>query len=44
MASAHALYEEALSMKRHHFARLETYPIAKMTDTPEIKVVLIHDP
>ena len=21
-----------------------TYPIAKMTDTPEIKVVLIHDP
>ena len=45
MGISHALYEEAMFDESGITSRdWNTYPIAKMTDTPEIKVVLIHDP
>ena len=45
MGISHALYEEAMFDESGVTSRdWNTYPIAKMTDTPEIKVVLINDP
>ena len=45
MGISHALYEEAMFDESGITSRdWNTYPIAKMTDTPEIKVVLIHNP
>lgn len=45
MGISHALYEESMFDESGVTSRdWNTYPIAKMTDTPEIKVVLIHDP
>jgi nicotinate dehydrogenase subunit B len=45
MGISHALYEEAMFDESGVTSRdWNTYPIAKMTDTPEIKVVLIHNP
>jgi len=45
MGISHALYEEAMFDESSVTSRdWNTYPIAKMTDTPEIKVVLINDP
>jgi CO/xanthine dehydrogenase Mo-binding subunit len=45
MGISHALYEEAIFDESGITSRdWNTYPIAKMTDTPEIKVVLIHNP
>ena len=45
MGISHALYEEAMFDESGITSRdWNTYPIAKMTDAPEIKVVLIHDP
>ena len=44
MGISHALYEEAMFDESGITSRdWSTYPIAKMTDAPEIKVVLIHD-
>ena len=44
MGISHALYEEAMFDESGITSRdWNTYPIAKMTDTPEMKVVLIHD-
>ncbi len=44
MGISHALYEEAMFDESGITSRdWSSYPIAKMTDTPEIKVVLIHD-
>jgi nicotinate dehydrogenase subunit B len=45
MGISHALYEEAMFDEGSVTSRdWNTYPIAKMTDTPEIKVVLINNP
>src|SRR5271165_4194254 len=45
MGISHALYEEAMFDESGVTSRdWNTYPIAKMTDTPEFKVVLIHNP
>ena len=45
MGISHALYEEAMFDESGITSRdWNTYPIAKMTDTPEIKVVLTHNP
>lgn len=45
MGISHALYEEAMFDESGVTSRdWYTYPIAKMTDVPEIKVVLIHNP
>jgi CO/xanthine dehydrogenase Mo-binding subunit len=45
MGISHALYEEAMFDESGITSRdWNTYPIAKMTDTPEFKVVLIHNP
>jgi CO/xanthine dehydrogenase Mo-binding subunit len=45
MGISHALYEEAMFDESEITSRdWNTYPIAKMTDVPEIKVVLIHNP
>jgi len=45
MGISHALYEEAMFDESGITSRdWNTYPIAKMTDTPEIKVVLINNP
>jgi CO/xanthine dehydrogenase Mo-binding subunit len=45
MGISHALYEEAMFDESGVTSRdWSTYPIAKMTDTPEIKVVLINNP
>jgi len=45
MGISHALYEEAMFDESGVTSRdWNTYPIAKMTDVPEIKVVLIHNP
>lgn len=44
MGISHALYEEAMFDESGVTSRdWYTYPIAKMTDVPEIKVVLIHN-
>jgi CO/xanthine dehydrogenase Mo-binding subunit len=45
MGISHALYEEAMFDESGITSRdWNTYPIAKMTDTPALKVVLIHNP
>jgi len=45
MGISHALYEEAMFDEGSVTSRdWNTYPIAKMTDTPEIKAVLINNP
>jgi CO/xanthine dehydrogenase Mo-binding subunit len=45
MGISHALYEESMFDESGVTSRdWNTYPIAKMTDTPEIKVVLINNP
>jgi CO/xanthine dehydrogenase Mo-binding subunit len=45
MGISHALYEEAMFNESGVTSRdWNTYPIAKMTDTPEIKVILINNP
>lgn len=45
MGISHALYEEAMFDESGITSRdWYTYPVAKMTDVPEIKVVLIHNP
>jgi nicotinate dehydrogenase subunit B len=45
MGISHALYEEAMFDESGITSRdWNTYPIAKMTDAPEIKVVLINNP
>jgi len=45
MGISHALYEETMFDESGVTSRdWSSYPIAKMTDTPEIKVVLIHNP
>jgi len=45
MGISHALYEEAMFDESGITSRdWNTYPIAKMADTPEIKVVLINNP
>lgn len=44
MGISHTLYEEAMFDESGITSRdWNTYPIAKMTDIPEIKVILIHD-
>jgi CO/xanthine dehydrogenase Mo-binding subunit len=45
MGISHALYEEAMFDESGITSRdWTTYPIAKMSDTPQIKVVLINNP